>query len=186
MDVALDHAVLEPLSRKVTERLGISFPVKQWDVLARAFSRAGVDLGFADFNACARWFITTPNSRELVEKVADYLTIGETYFMREKNSLEIIAREIVPQIANQRCSGEKRLRLWSVGCASGEEAYSLAILLHRMKEQLRGLDISIMATDINPNCLHKAREGIYNEWSFRSVPLWFKHSYFTPLGRGRF
>lgn len=186
MTEQLEQPIMAELSRLVTERMGIFFPRDQWRNLLRSFARAADDLGFADVHECARWFIATNDSRALVEKMASYLTIGETYFLREKQGLEILEQVLIPEIMRQRSAGEKRLRIWSVGCASGEEPYCLAILLHRMGALRRDWDISILATDINLNALNKARDGIYTEWSFRNTPAWFKKDFFTKLDGGRF
>jgi chemotaxis protein methyltransferase CheR len=118
--------------------------------------------------------------------MACFLTIGETYFMREKRCFEILEQQIIPGIIKKRLGGERRLRLWSAGCASGEEAYSLAILLHKMSATLRGWELSILATDINPQSLAKAKEGIYGEWSFRNTPASFRESYFRKSAGGRY
>ena len=187
MKQSLPPPLLEELSRQITQRMGILFPPNQWDVLERAFSRAAKDLGFANHEECARWFISAPHSRQRIETMASYLAIGETYFLREQQSFEILEREILPEIIRRRApEAAKRLRIWSAGCASGEEAYCLAIVLHRMRELLRNWEISILATDINPQALNKARAAIYTDWSFRSAPNWFKQKYFTPLAKGRF
>jgi len=98
----------------------------------------------------------------LAELVAE-VTVGETYFFREPEQFVFIHDEIVPQLQSLREPGH-RIRAWSAGCATGEEAYSLAILFERM-----GLadGASILATDISPNALARAEAGIYGAWSFR-------------------
>jgi chemotaxis protein methyltransferase CheR len=110
--------------------------------------------------------------------MAGCLTIGETYFFRENRSFEILAEEIIPEIILKRRGGEQRLRIWSAGSSTGEEPYSMAILLHRMNNVLKEWNISILATDINPKALRKAVEGVYTEWSFRNPPSWLKENYF--------
>src|SRR5665647_800559 len=186
MNSALDESLLADLSRLVGERMGVCFPPARWNDLERAFCRAAADLGFQDQKECVKWFMAAPASRQLVESLSVYLTIGETYFLREGRSFEILEQEIVPEIIHSRAGSEKRLRLWSAGCATGEEPYTLAIMLHRMGFSLRDWNISILATDINPHALRKATEGVYTEWSFRDTPAWFREKYFTMRGGGRF
>jgi len=186
MKAPLGDALLADLSQLVALRMGLHFPRSRWGDLERAFCRAATDLGFQNQQQCAQWFLSTPASRELVESLSVYLTTGETYFLREGRSFEILEQDIIPEIIHSRIGGEKRLRLWSAGCATGEEPYTLAIMLHRMGFALRGWNISILATDINPQALRKATEGVYTEWSFRDTPAWFRETYFTKSGDGRF
>lgn len=186
MNSVLDESLLTDLSRLVGERMGVCFPPSRWNDLERAFCRAAADLGFQDQKECVKWFMAAPASQQLVESISLYLTTGETYFLREGRSFEILEQEIIPEIIRNRAGSEKRLRLWSAGCATGEEPYTLAIMLHRMGFSLRDWNISILATDINPHALRKATEGIYTEWSFRDTPAWFREKYFTMRGDNRF
>jgi chemotaxis protein methyltransferase CheR len=91
------------------------------------------------------------------------LTVSETYFFREPRQFEFIRSHILPELQRERASSAG-LRCWSAGCASGEEAYSLAILLEQ--EQL-AQGVSILATDISAAILTKARKASYSSWSFR-------------------
>lgn len=186
MSSVLDESLLANLSRLVVERMGVCFLPSRWNDLERAFCRAAADLGFQDQKECVQWFMAAPASQEQIESLSVYLTTGETYFLREGRSFEILEQEIVPEIIHSRAGSEKRLRLWSAGCATGEEPYTLAIMLHRMGFSLRDWNISILATDINPHALRKAAEGVYTEWSFRDTPAWFREKYFTMKGGGRF
>jgi chemotaxis protein methyltransferase CheR len=174
----MSDAMLARLSTHVASHMGLHFPRAKWHDLERAFSSAARELGFQDPRECANRFLTTPISQELVESMAGYLTVGETYFFRENRSFEIVTEEILPAIIRKRLGGEQRLRIWSAGCATGEEPYSMAILLHRMENTLKEWNICILATDINPKALRKARAGIYTGWSFRNPPDWLKKNYF--------
>ncbi|MDA8412820.1 MAG: hypothetical protein M0023_03430 [Desulfobacteraceae bacterium] len=181
----MPEELLARLSPQITDRMGLYFPPARWQTLENAFCLVAMDLGFQDPVACANWFISTPISRELVESLAVYLTVGETYFLREDRSFEIFTDEIIPEIIRKRGGGEQRLRIWSAGCATGEESYSIAILLARMRHFLHDWPISILATDINPRALRKAKEGVYTEWSFRTTPPWLKERYFEKCGHNR-
>lgn len=186
MNPALDESLLADLSRLVVERIGVCFPPSRWNDLERAFCRAAADLGFQNQKECVTWFMATPASRQLIESISVYLTTGETYFFREGRSFDILEHEIVPGFIHSRAGSEKRLRLWSAGCATGEEPYTLAIMLHRMGLSLRDWNISILATDINPQALRKAAEGVYTKWSFRDTPDWFRGKYFLRKGDHHF
>jgi len=181
----LSDALLARLSCHVTTLMGLYYPPAKWQSLEKAIGLAAMALDFQNPEECANWFITTPLSKESVESMAGFLTIGETYFLRDNRSFEILVEEIIPEIIRKRRVGEQRLRIWSAGCATGEEPYSIAILLHRMRDILKGWDISILATDINPLAIRKAVEGIYTEWSFRNSPAWLMENYFNKCGDGR-
>ena len=170
--------LLAELSTHVAAQLGLDFPCSKWPAMERAFNGAAKELGLADPEDCATRFMATPPNKELVETVAGFLTVGETYFMREESTFHALADQIIPAIVRQRRLGEKRLRIWSAGCASGEEPYTMAILLHRMGAALQGWTASILATDINIQALRKAAKGRYTTWSFRGTPQWFTENYF--------
>jgi len=78
------------------------------------------------------------------------------------------------------------LRIWSAGCATGEEPYTIAILLSRLIPDIHKWQITLLATDINPRSLERAAEGIYREWSFRGDFQWLKDAYFTRTLDGRY
>jgi chemotaxis protein methyltransferase CheR len=173
--------MLEGLSSHVAAHLGLYFPRPRWHDLERGFRAAAGELGYRSTAECANRFLTGPISKEVFESLVGYLSIGETYFLREFRSFELVTSEIIPEIIRQRRGGEQRLRIWSAGCASGEEPYSMAILLQRMVHVLKEWNITILATDLNPKALSKAKEGIYTDWSFRNPPAWLKGKYFRKI-----
>jgi chemotaxis protein methyltransferase CheR len=103
------------------------------------------------------------------------LTVSETYFFREPRQFEFIRSHILPELQRERASSAG-LRFWSAGCASGEEAYSLAILLEQERLAQRA---SILATDISEAVLTKARNASYNAWSFRGNSTEMMAQYFS-------
>jgi chemotaxis protein methyltransferase CheR len=119
------------------------------------------------------------------EILASHLTVGETYFFREKHSLDVFEQRIVPELIRTRSGFDRQLRIWSAGCATGEEPYSIAILLNKIIPNLKDWKITILATDLNMHSLQKASEGIYTDWSFRDTPPWVKSKYFKATSGGR-
>jgi chemotaxis protein methyltransferase CheR len=111
------------------------------------------------------------------------LTTGETYFFRDQGQMNVLSRYILPELI-ARNQAQRRLRLWSAGCSSGEEAYSLAVLLDELAVDLSDWQIFILGTDINPEALAKAQLGAYSEWSFRQVSPERRERYFR-LCRGQ-
>jgi chemotaxis protein methyltransferase CheR len=108
-------------------------------------------------------------------------TTGESYFFRDPGQIDLLATKLLPELIMRRAR-TRTLRLWSAGCASGEEAYSLAMLVDELAPRLAGWRVLILGTDINREALQKARRGVYREWSFRALDAQRKQRYFEPLG----
>lgn len=173
------------LSQFIAQMMGLHFPPERSADLQRGVAKAARELGFEDTVTCVDQLLSVPPTDAQIEVLASHLTVGETYFFREKKTFEVLAAEVLPEIIRSRRGREQRLRLWSAACCTGEEAYSLAILLREALPDYAEWHVTITATDINGRFLHKAAAGIYGEWSFRDRPASFRESYFnrTPDGR---
>ena len=112
------------------------------------------------------------------------LTIHVSQFFRNPSTFHALQHEVLPAIlAEKDRTGGRALRLWSAGCACGEEAYSLALLLcEAAEEALRRYSTTIYGTDVEPECLRAAREGRYPAASLKSVPASWRQRYFTSAG----
>lgn len=166
------------ISDYIAERIGLHFPRARWIDLQRGLASAMSELGFSDLRTGAEWLLSTPLSKTELDVLASHLTIGETYFFREKRTFEVLRGRILPQLIHARRNNDRRLRIWSAGCCTGEEPYSLAIVLHELIPDLADWHITILATDINVGFLKKAMAGAYREWAFRETPGWIKARYF--------
>jgi chemotaxis methyl-accepting protein methylase/chemotaxis signal transduction protein len=121
------------------------------------------------------------------QAVIGALTIGETNFFRQPAWFAQLERQVLgPVIARRSVAGPKRLRLWSAGCATGEEAYSLAILVLRLLHDRSGWEISILGTDLCAAFIAEARRAQYREWSLREVDEFARQQHFRRLDSGRF
>ena len=121
--------------------------------------------------------ILDPHETSTLEAVVSALTPGETYFFRNRPHFDVLEKCILPELIKRR-SGAKCLRIWSAGCSTGEEAYSIAILLHRVIEDIDKWNITVLGTDINIDALSAARRAVYSAWSFRGSNEDFKTRYF--------
>lgn len=118
-----------------------------------------------------------PVGRAEMEHLINCLTVGETYFFRDQGQFDALTTQVLPAlIARKRAAAaavgatiQPQLRIWSAGCATGEEAYSLAITLKELLPDIDRWHILILATDINQDSLTRAREAVYSEWSFREA-----------------
>jgi len=186
MRPTLSSLLLSRLSEFVAEQTGLNFPQERWGELERGIAAAAPDFNFTDRESCAHWLLSAPLTRHMNEILATHLSVGETYFFREKQNLGILEEQILPPLLHARRQNEqRRLRIWSAGCCTGEEAYTIAILLDRLIPDLKEWNVTILATDFNPKFLRKAAQGVYGEWSFRDAPGWLRERYFTKGADGR-
>jgi chemotaxis protein methyltransferase CheR len=119
-----------------------------------------------------------------IEALTPYLTVGETHFFRDEKLFQALEEKLLPELIADRRFNGRRLKIWSAGCATGEEPYSIAILLSRAIYDLGLWKVAILATDINREFLAKAAEGVYTPWSFREVPQKVKETYFRKHRNG--
>ena len=147
---------------------GLELPAARRSDLQRAVAQAVAATGLADADALHR-HLREPAGRPVLEAFVGDLTVGETHFFRNRPQFEALERHILPEIIERR-RPTRRLRLWSAACSTGEEPYSLAIVLERLLSDRARWDVRILATDINPAALERARRGQYGAWSFRDVP----------------
>jgi chemotaxis protein methyltransferase CheR len=183
---AVPEALWPRLSALIAEKTGLHFPPERRVDLQRGLHDAAAELGFSNSASCAQWLLSSQITQPQLHTLASHLTIGETYFFREQKTFEALATRILPELITQRRGREQRLRLWSAACSTGEEAYSLAILLQQLIPDWDNWRITILATDINPRFLQKAVAGVYGEWSFRDSPPELKERYFKRVERQRF
>lgn len=118
-----------------------------------------------------------------LEKLVDLITTNETYFMREERQLTCFKKDIVPRLIEGKKGNP--IRIWSAGCSTGEEPFSIAILLEESGAYSRA-DFEIKATDISRRVIARARAGIYGENSFRTVDENFKRRWFNEETPGRY
>ncbi|MDQ7033870.1 MAG: protein-glutamate O-methyltransferase CheR [Anaerolineae bacterium] len=115
------------------------------------------------------------------------LTIGETYFLRDKRHFDILRENILPRLMlTRRRSDDLRMTIWCMGCATGEEPYSIATVVHEFLADFSQWDITILGTDINQRAIEAAQKAIYRQWSFRHTPPNFIARYFTPIDESSF
>jgi chemotaxis protein methyltransferase CheR len=120
--------------------------------------------------------------RDELQRALDAVAVHETYFFREKRALRAFSEEILPDIA-ERKEGPRILRVWSAGCSTGEEAYTLAILI-RESGLFGDWTIELSASDLSQRVITEARAGRYTERSFRAMDAERRARYFTPQRDG--
>jgi chemotaxis protein methyltransferase CheR len=167
-----------PLNAFLSGRMGLHFAKERRSDLERAMAAAATEFGLDDVAACVKWLISAAPTRETMGILSSHLTVGETYFFRDRKIFDALEQVVLPDLIRSHST----LRIWSAGCCTGEEPYSIAMLLDRLAPGHDG--ISILATDVNPRFLEKANRGLYSEWSFRGAPAWVTERHFRRVGQG--
>ncbi|MBI4471693.1 MAG: protein-glutamate O-methyltransferase CheR [Acidobacteria bacterium] len=175
-------ASIERFRSIVANRLGLHFEEAKTgflgDVLQRRLDQSG--------KPCESYLelLAMAGSQAELCAVARELTVGETYFFRNIDQFRAFSEVALPNRMHARNS-EKRLRILSAGCASGEEAYSIAMLLQGAAID-PDWDISILAVDINPAMIDAAVAGRFSEWALRETPAEIRRQWFRSTSRGVF
>lgn len=171
------------LSQQIYLRLGLQFEEKKSYFLQKRVEKRMEALGLTDaqeylFQLC----YADPEGGEM-QALANLITTNETYMFREYEQLEAFANCCLPEVLSAKQErGEQRLRIWSAGCSSGEEAYTLAIILQEIFPQSQYWDCEIVATDIDQNMLAQAGRARYWWRSVREVPADYLEKYFIQEG----
>jgi chemotaxis protein methyltransferase CheR len=124
-----------------------------------------------------------PEGRQELRELLDLITIGETYFFRNKAQFNVLMKSVLPEIIQRKVSSQKKsIRVWSAGCSRGDEPYSIAIAMMEVIPSYHEWDISILGTDINRNGLAYAKEAHYEEKDIRYLPKEYLEKYFKIQG----
>lgn len=187
----IPEQLISRLSEFINAKTGLFFPKDRWKELKWGISAVAREV--------AKNENRTPELHEFVEMLLSgrmpdlylellikHLTIGETYFFRDRNLFSMLENHLLLNLVKEREKGSRSIRIWSAGCCTGEEPYTVAIILDRLLPEKEGWDITILGTDINPLFLNKARKGIYTSWSFRDTPSDITEKYFTRYSEKEF
>lgn len=153
----------------IYEHCGIYFDQDSRYILEKRLSYRLTDLKLTTFYDYYHYLKFNRNKGQELVDIMDVLTINETYFFRELFQLKAFSEEIIPELIKKKTSvGQRSLRIWSAGCSTGEEPYTIAMLLSSIPE-LRGWEIEIIGTDISQKVLQQARRAVYGKASFRAT-----------------
>lgn len=148
---------------------GIYFDIQSKYILEKRLSHRLLELSLPSFYDYYHYLKYNRNKEHELMDIMDVLTTNETYFFRESFQLKAFSDEIIPELIKRKSShGIRSLRIWSAGCSTGEEPYTIAMLLSTIPE-LRGWNIEIVGTDISQKVLQQARRAVYGKSSFRAT-----------------
>ncbi len=167
----------------LAERSGLYYPLARRQDLAHGLFKALKVSGFKSLDEYFDVLISQNGHGAEMDRLVSTLTVGESYFFRISKHFDALKKHIFPQLISERSRTSRRIRIWSAGCAAGDEAYSLAIALRQCLPSIDTWNITILATDIDQDSLRRARQGTYSEWSFRELDPVLKNLYFRFDGK---
>ena len=168
---------------------GIFHQENRLSFLEERCARRMKELKIADLGAYYGILTRSSSRTGEMNLLLNELTVGETCFFRSQTQMAALQHQVLPSLAAAKAKSIfPHLRLWSAGCSTGEEAYTLAIILmEEASRLLRGLTFEVVATDLNDRSLQRAQEGIYGEYALRNVQPEILLRYFEPMaGTTRF
>jgi len=179
VELAMSDSEFRMLAELFKSHCGLHFGQESRFLLERRIARRCADLGLRSFNAYHYVLRNDISGEGELAWAIDNLTTNETYFLREKAQLMALIEEIIPSLqARGGGAGAAPVSIWSAGCSSGEEPYSIVLLAQEAGLE-PGRDLRVYASDISRQMLHKARRGIYREASFRQTDPFLREKYFS-------
>ena len=179
--ISADH--IQKLCLQIYQKLGLHFDEKKVYFLRTRVAKRMAALGVE--NPADYIFMVTyadPDGTEM-QALANLVTTNETYMFREYDQLQAFANECLPEVLSaKQARSDRSLRIWSAGCSSGEEPYTLAMILQEVFPQAQYWDCKIVASDIDQNMLQKVAAARYGERSVHDVPDQYREKYLTCIG----
>lgn len=173
---------LEPsFMELIHNRYGLVIHVNQAQELLKTIATACNKFNYQPQDYLEQLKKCSSNSSLLADLVAA-ITVGESYFFRDKNQMELLQKKLLPDLINKK-SKEFTLKIWSAGCSSGEEIYTIAMLLAELIPNIDIWDLCLLGTDINTTALQKAAAATYGQWSMRAIPEKYLQRYFVKKDR---
>ena len=173
----LNDAEFEKLSNFIYTNFGIKMPKEKQIMLQSRLQKRLKALKMKSYKEYIDYLFSKKGQVDEVINMIDEVSTNKTDFFREPAHFEIITKEILPHLIDPAIK-YKKLKIWSAGCSTGEEVYTLAIVLCEAKRYFVNLDFEILGTDISNKVLHHASQGIYKEDRVFNIPLELKKKYF--------
>jgi len=171
------------LRNYIYESTGIFFEEKKIYFIKKRVEKRLVDLNLASVSTYLRFLKTSKESSKELQTLTNLLTTNETYFFREYDQLAVFGEQCLSEIVEEKKRKFVRnLNIWCAGCSTGEEAYTLSIIVQEMLSNLTYWDLIVYATDIDTEVLQKAKNGLYSDRSVKDVPQQYLDKYFTCEG----
>ncbi|AYE35941.1 chemotaxis protein CheR [Borrelia turcica IST7] len=178
---------LNRLIKIVYNNFGINLSEKKKLLIESRLSSTIKAKNFSNFTEYINYLENNTSQISLIELV-DKISTNHTYFFREPNHFEFLEKKLLPKMINQMSqSGEKEIRIWSAGCSSGEEPYTIAMIINEhISNNKIHLNTKILATDISITVLKEASKGIYPGDRVKTLPKHLKLKYLNQLKNDKF
>lgn len=179
-------ADLQTLRQLIYDRTGIWYADSKLYLLGIRGATHMRDLGVDTFTDYMRVVTSGLSSEAAFRELCDRITINETSFFRDRRQLEVFENRVLVDLIKAR-SATKRLRIWSAACSTGEEPYTLAMIVRRkLGVQLSGWNVEILGTDLSQEALETARGGVYSSYAVRSLDPVHRDAVFSENANGSF
>lgn len=175
--IPLGEDVFRLIRDLIKDYCGLYFDDGSRYLIERRLNRRVRSHHLDSFRDYYRFMLYNRKSEEELSSIIDILTVNETYFFREQQQLKAFSEEILVEL-NEKNKSRKKLKIWSAGCSTGEEPYTIAMLTNE-RGDFEDWDVEIHGSDINQRVLQAARKGVYRKISFRTTDLYMKKKYFT-------
>jgi chemotaxis protein methyltransferase CheR len=163
--------MLEEVQTFLLQRLGWNIDIHE-PIFEVKLKRICKELGFDAIQPCVESLKERETDTKTVEAFAREYSVGESYFFRDMKFFDYLAHNIFPRIVQKK---ERTLSIWSIGCSSGEELYSIAILLRNTIADIDMWRLYLLGTDVNTNAIEQANSGVFTKFSFRQTPEQYMH-----------
>jgi chemotaxis protein methyltransferase CheR len=181
-DIPLKPEEYRLLRDLFSSRIGIQFGPESRFAMERRLRERLAILKLTTFAEYYQYLRFNPGAPGEWEEAIELLTTNETYFFREDYQLRSFKNEVLPVLIAQ-AKGRKRLSIWSAGCSTGEEVYTIAILLIETAA-LAGWELRVYGSDLSKRCIAAARRGVYGAASFRAMPEDYRRRHFVEKADG--
>lgn len=178
-NAAMDDATFSSIAALAKAEAGLILSKAKSTMVQSRLRPRLKELGLASFDAYSN-FVTSPAGMHERIKMISALTTNVSHFFREPHHFEILLEQALPEILDKARSSE-RIRIWSAGCSSGQEPYSLAMALLDAAPELSKRDFLILASDIDPKITEKARIAQYSLQQIKGIPSAFQEKYLKPV-----
>jgi chemotaxis protein methyltransferase CheR len=167
----------------IYDKTGIYFQDNKKYLLESRLLKRIVHLKISSYDEYLKLLSNSVHSKNEMRYFYDTITINETFFFRNTGQLDAMVQKVVPEILqNKQNTGKHKIRIWSAACSSGEEAYSVAIMLNEfIKPKFPEVTFEIVGTDINQTVLDTAVRGIYGDYAIRNMPIQYLKKYFKQI-----
>ncbi len=174
----LSEKDMQRVAEFINTQVGIQLPTTKQSLVEGRLRKRIIQLGFDGIHSYLNYVLNSTEGINEQKQLIDVITTNKTSFFRESAHFDYLINTVVAEkLKRIDQQAEKTLQVWSAGCSTGEEAYTLSIVLADAQLRNRGFNYKILATDISPSCLQKASQGIYTEQQISAMPEQLRKKY---------